>query len=365
MQFIFIITALVILLYLVYPLWLRSVSTNKVPDRKAVQEMDGVSLILLSYNGKPYLEEKISHLMKDMKCFSHCEMIIIDDDSTDGSRELLERYRDDKEIRIIFKEDHKGIPHSMNIGVLNAKYECLVFCDQRQVSTRDNIRKLVELLHNDEIGAVSACISHVDKAGCSSFIRRYENFLKATESRAGSLMGVYGPLYAMKKSCYSPIPETIILDDLYLSLQVMSTKKIRIMEECQIYDEHICSLHDYRRIRRYLAGFLQILADRNLLRHVPVRQLIMLFWHKYLRLLIPVMLSLCYFSTGILSFQNPVYLIPFIILTIAGIASLMPFISRLRNMMIHFVRINILYVLAMSDLIYSGLASGWNRTTIT
>jgi len=239
----------------------------------------------------------------------------------------------------------------MNLGVLQANYDYLVFSDQRQVSSTDILWKLVEPLGNEDIGAVSACISHVDKDGCSSYILRYENYLKAQESRAGSLMGVYGPLYALKKSCYSPVPESIILDDLYLSLKVMESKKIRILEECRIYDGHICSLHDYRRIRRYLKGFLQILADKNLLIHLPKRQLIMLFWHKYLRLLIPVLLFLCYLTTGILSLQDPDYLVPYILLTFLGIASLTPFFSSFRSIVIHFVRINVLYVLAMGDLL--------------
>jgi cellulose synthase/poly-beta-1,6-N-acetylglucosamine synthase-like glycosyltransferase len=131
----------------------------------------------------------------------------------------------------------------------------------------------------------------------------------------------------------------------------MELKKIRIIEECLIYDEHICSLHDYRRIRRYLTGFLQILTDHNLLGHLPTRQLIMLLWHKYLRLLIPVLLFLCYVSTGIQSFYNSFYLIPFVLLTILGISSLTPAIYRIKNLIIHFARINILYIIAMGDLL--------------
>jgi glycosyltransferase involved in cell wall biosynthesis len=353
MDSIFIITALVILLYFSYPLWLRLASLKKMKNNNQVRvTIDGVTLILLSYNGKEYLEEKINILLKDLKSFPNYEMIIVDDYSTDGSRELLGEYMDITRMQIILKPEHKGIPHSMNLGVTFAKFNYLIFCDQRQAATGDILGKLVEPLGNDDIGAVSACISHVDKAGCSSLIRKYENFLKAGESRAGSLMGVYGPLYAMKKSCYTPIPEPIILDDLYLSLKVMGTKKIRIMEECRIYDEHICSLHDYSRIRRYLTGFLQILTDTTLLGHMPARQLIMLLWHKYLRLLIPVLLFLCYVSTGILSFYNPFYLIPFALLTILGISSLTPAIYRIKNMIIHFARINILYILAMGDLLF-------------
>lgn len=351
MEFIFIITAFIILVYMAYPLWLKSFPSEGAFTRKDFSEIpQEITLILLSYNGKLYLEDKVSMLLKDLKHFAAYEMIIIDDCSTDGSRELLERFRDEPDIRIILKPGHKGISHSMNLGVSLAKYNYIVFCDQRQMLSQEILLKLVEPLIHDEIGIVSACISNTDKTGCFSTIRHYENFLKYEESRIGSLMGVYGPLYAMKKSCYVSIPEGIILDDLYLSLKVMGSKKIKFIEECRIFDEHICSLHDYGRIRRYLTGFLQILTDKELLGHMPARQLIMLFWHKYLRLLIPVMLFLCYISTGILSISHPLYLLLFVFLSLLGVVSLTPLISRMKNIFTSFARINILYILAMGEI---------------
>jgi poly-beta-1,6-N-acetyl-D-glucosamine synthase len=288
--------------------------------------------------------------LHDLRAFPKHEMLIIDDNSTDGSQDILQKFEGVAGVRIVLKPVHLGIPHTMNLAAGMANYDYLVFCDQRQDVAGGILGKLVSPLSDERIGAVSACISHVDKLGCGSVIRRYENFLKAQESLAGSLMGVYGPLYAMKKSCYSPIPENIILDDLYLSLKVMPKKKISLITECRIYDEHICSLHDYHRIRRYLKGFWQILVEKDLLWRLPPRELTMLIWHKYIRLLIPVMLSLCYFTTGILGFYNPWFLVVFSFLTIIGIASLTPFFASLKNIMIHFVRINILYVIAMAQL---------------
>ena len=241
MNVILIITTLVILLYFSYPIWLKMLARKKVKEETVYREINGVSLILLSYNGKEYLEEKIKILLDEIKVFPGHELIIVDDKSTDGSQSLINQFKDEEGVRIVLKERHRGIPHTMNLAVALARYDCLVFCDQRQGSSREILHKLVEPLGHENIGAVSACIADVDRAGCSSVIRRYENFLKREESNAGSLMGVYGPLYAIRKSCYSPIPERIILDDLYLSLRVMATKNISIKEECQIYDEHICS----------------------------------------------------------------------------------------------------------------------------
>jgi poly-beta-1,6-N-acetyl-D-glucosamine synthase len=351
MKIILIITALIIVLYFAYPLWLILISSGKKNKFSLKNNTDEVSLILLIYNGKEFLEEKIKTILAELEDIPNHEFIIIDDNSTDGSREILSKYNDNHGITLILKDEHQGIPHTMNMAVKLAKYEQIVFCDQRQAPAEHFLEKVIQPLGDEDVVAVSACISEQDKSGFSSAMRRYENYLKVLETGAGSLMGVYGPLYAIRRKHYTPIPDGIILDDLYLSLNMMKAGKIRMAETCFIYDEDIYSLHDYRRIKRYLKGFVQILTEPGLLRKLPARQLFMLLWHKYLRLLIPVMLCLCYFATGIQALYHPAYLIAFIILTVTGIASLVPAISKHRNLMVNFVRLNVLYALAMGEML--------------
>jgi poly-beta-1,6-N-acetyl-D-glucosamine synthase len=343
---IFAITGFLILLYLAYPLWLMFFFTRE-EDEMEPGEITGVSLVLLSYNGKEYLKDKVHFLIHELSVFQDFELIIIDDNSADGSKEELESFNGNRNIKIICKNRHKGIPDSMNTAVNLAKYEYIIFCDQRQKLSDQIIHQLVQPLTNKSVGAVSGCIHHLDKQNRFSMIRRLENFIKCKESAAGSLMGVYGPLYAIKKCCYAQIPENIILDDLYLSLRILKTKQIRLLEECRIIDKNFSSLNDYKRARRYLSGFLQIIKEKSIISDLSPRQKIMLAWHKYVRLLIPVFLFLCYVCAGILTFQGIEYVVIFSILTILGIISLMPVSFRFKNL----VRINILYFIALLDVL--------------
>ena len=234
----------------------------------------------------------------------------------------------------------------MNIGVESAKYENIIFCDQRQNLSENIIYHIVEPLKFKNMGAVSACISHIDKGRSYSVIRRYENFLKLKESKTGNLIVVYGPFYALKKDYYSVIPDHIILDDLYLSLKIIKSKQIKIVEDCKIFDEDPSILFNYKRIRRYLYGLLQIINEKALVRQLNNRQLIMLFWHKYLRLLIPFFLFLCFICTGIMCSKNTEYLILFCILSVLGILFLFSGLSKIRISLKSFIRIIILYVVA-------------------
>lgn len=305
MILLFSLTALLILLYLAYPVWLWVLPASKPEGGSG--EADNVSIVLISYNGMAFLESKIAFLQREMQDFRNAELIIIDDCSTDGSREYLENLAQGPDFRVVCKSAHHGIPHSMNLGSTLARYETLIFCDQRQQLSPDILKKLTESLRDPSVGAVSACISVYDKNHRKSYLRLHENFLKIAESRSGTLIGVYGPLYAVRHSCYHPLPEAIILDDLYLSLAILSHSKIVFRADCEVFDDNFSTLYDYQRTRRYLRGFLQILRDPYLKGYLSPRQKLMLFWHKYLRLSIPLFLVLCVLALGFRALHYPVY----------------------------------------------------------
>jgi len=358
------ITAFFILLYLTYPFFLLVFSADKTEKEKETEKIKSISVILLSYNGKKYLKDKISFLVKELSCFQHYELIIIDDNSTDGSKEVLDNFKHIKGIKIIHKNEQKGIPHSMNIGVSCAKYDNIIFCDQRQKLSDNILQHIVEPLIYKDVGAVSGWISHFDKEKRISLVRRHENFIKSNESKAGSLIGVYGPFYAIKKQCYSDVPEYIILDDLYLSLRILKTKQIILKDDCLIIDNNFSKLYDYQRTRRYMIGFLQILKEKTIISDLSKKQKIMLIWHKYLRLLIPVFLFLSYVSTGIMITHGIEYTIIFTIFTVLSLVSLFPNLFKFQFRMKNFIRMNIFYFIAFVDiLIHNAILQ--NRSSYT
>jgi poly-beta-1,6-N-acetyl-D-glucosamine synthase len=351
MAVIVIITVTIIALYFLYPLYLHTFFTVDIKDDREQSEINGVSLILLACNGKKYLKEKIAFLLDELSSFQQYELIIIDDSSTDGTIDLLSTYQGKDHVRVIVKEKQEGIPNSMNMGVGMAQYPCIVFCDQRQKLSGKIIKKIVDPLKYDNVGAVSGCISHLDKDSNFSLIRRYENLLKVLESNLGCLIGVYGPFFAIKKQSYEHIPEDIILDDLYLSLRIMRTKNVLMRLDCKIYDDNFSALYGYKRVRRYLSGFLQILNDKTLIRELNTKQRMMLIWHKYLRLVFPTFLFLCYFSLALRIAVDEFYMLSFILISALLIFSLLPDKFTVRCRFKNIVRLNIFYFFALPDIL--------------
>jgi len=69
--------------------------------------MPKVSVILPNYNHSAYLEERIESILA--QTYQDFELIMIDDCSTDGSREIMEKYRGNPKVgQIVFNERNSG-----------------------------------------------------------------------------------------------------------------------------------------------------------------------------------------------------------------------------------------------------------------
>lgn len=85
-----------------------------------------LSVILPTYNRKYYISRMIDSVL--MQSFKDFELIIIDDGSTDGTKEMLEaKYRDGR-IRIVC-QDNGGVSSARNLGISLAKGKYITFVD--------------------------------------------------------------------------------------------------------------------------------------------------------------------------------------------------------------------------------------------
>ena len=90
-----------------------------------MSELPGVSIVIGNYNYAQFVALAIeSALAQD---HPRCEVIVVDDGSTDGSQELIERYRD--RARIILLPRNRGQVAALNEAWPTAKHEIVVFLD--------------------------------------------------------------------------------------------------------------------------------------------------------------------------------------------------------------------------------------------
>jgi GT2 family glycosyltransferase len=86
-----------------------------------------ISAVVISYNGKEFIPECLRTLQEDIKEFCH-ELIIIDNHSTDGTIEIIER--DFPKTTLIKNPKNLGFAKAVNQGIKQAQYEYIWILNQ-------------------------------------------------------------------------------------------------------------------------------------------------------------------------------------------------------------------------------------------
>lgn len=100
------------------------------------------SVIIPLYNKENYIENTLKSVLR--QSYDDFEIIIVDDCSTDGSRNRAEFFVSSK-VKIIFHEYNKGLSASRNTGIENSNSNFLVFLDADDIWNDDFLKKIFEL----------------------------------------------------------------------------------------------------------------------------------------------------------------------------------------------------------------------------
>jgi glycosyltransferase involved in cell wall biosynthesis len=129
-----------------------------------------VSVIVPVYNGSRHLRRCIESLLAQQTT-REFEIVISDDGSTDGSRDIVGSYRDAR-VRSVF-HDNVGRGKNRNLGASQAKGDRLVFLDQDMLAAPDLLAKHVDRLSRlGDTGIVVGCVP-VAKACLQHTVGRY------------------------------------------------------------------------------------------------------------------------------------------------------------------------------------------------
>jgi len=114
--------------------------------------MIDVSIIILSHNNEKYLGRAIRSCLKQSMDKDRYEIIVIDDKSTDNSREIL---RDTKGIVPIYLKHNVGVGKASNIGIKRALGSFVIRVDSDDYINEHTLLIMTEILmKNKDIGFV-------------------------------------------------------------------------------------------------------------------------------------------------------------------------------------------------------------------
>lgn len=160
-----------------------------------------ISLIIPVYNVQDYLEECLDSVL--LQDYGNFEVVVVNDGSTDNSREILENYeRRDSRIRVI-DQRNKGLAGARNTGVATACGDYIAFVDSDDYVTPEYLSAMAAnaITHDADVSicgrAIDSngyCVHHV-RSGFSGRPLGPAEAFRALNSYSSFDMSMWGKLF--------------------------------------------------------------------------------------------------------------------------------------------------------------------------
>lgn len=118
-----------------------------------------VSIIIPTYQNEAYITRCLQSVLK--QTYRHYEIIIIDDGSTDRTKEVLEQYIADPKVKYVFKENG-GLSDARNTGMQSANGTYIYFLDSDDWIEPQYIEKMVQRAKQTDADIVLSSIVITD-----------------------------------------------------------------------------------------------------------------------------------------------------------------------------------------------------------
>jgi cellulose synthase/poly-beta-1,6-N-acetylglucosamine synthase-like glycosyltransferase len=337
--------------YMLFPLLLQLLARNK-KDNDIVFDMSDdlphVFILMSVYNEQKVIREKLDSVFDTDYPLDKLSFYIGSDHSSDQTNAIIEEYaKTYPQINFYPFTERNG-----KSGVLNKLYseitspgrakassaehrpansgDVFILTDANVLFTRSCIFEMVKHFKNKDIGQVAANVLNKGqrKDGISiqeaGYIQR-ENLIKYREGLVwGAMQGAFGACYAMRASCFSPIPANFLMEDFYLSMSILCQGKKAISEFKSVCYEDVSNdvREEFKRKTRISTGNYQNLGVywTRLFKFDAVA--FCFYSHKIIRWKGPFMIILMLLSSAMLAVSMPFYLLALVLMVLFLISPL-------------------------------------------
>jgi glycosyltransferase involved in cell wall biosynthesis len=142
--------------------------------------MDGVSVLICCHNGAARIGPTIEALAQCKTNFP-AEIVLVDNNSIDGmvacAQAAWERTGNTSIKFRIVSEPELGLAYARRKGVREAKYECIVFCDDDNWLSPNYLEVVVDILSNPAVGAAGGQAEPVTEGPIPVFLYSHGSWL--------------------------------------------------------------------------------------------------------------------------------------------------------------------------------------------
>jgi cellulose synthase/poly-beta-1,6-N-acetylglucosamine synthase-like glycosyltransferase len=279
--------------------------------------LPSVTVLTAAFNEARHIEQTVRNKLAQDYPPELLDVIVISDESADGTDEIVQRLaaESDGRVRLMRQSPRQGKTAALNLAMLRVRGEIVVFSDANSMYRPHTVRRLVANFADREVGYVTGKMIYVNADGsvtgdgCSAYMR-YENWLRAVETRLGSIVGVDGGVDAVRAKLYRGMrPDQ--LPDFVLPLDVVEQGYRVVFERDAVLTEESLSSQssEYRMRVRVALRALWALRDKRALLN-PFRFGLFawqLLSHKVLRYLTFLPLGVAGAVSLVLAIHQPIY----------------------------------------------------------
>jgi poly-beta-1,6-N-acetyl-D-glucosamine synthase len=322
------------------------------------QMLPSVSIVISAHNEERQLRTKLRNLESLLYPSDQLQILIASDGSTDRTVDIL--CESSARVTPVILDQPRGKAGALNEAARLATGEILVFMDIRQMVDANAVSELVICFADPEVGAVSGELLLESGTGGAAhdglgIYWRIEKAVRKLESQSGSVVGVTGAIYAIRRELFVEIPQGTILDDVFVPMNVARQGKRVVFQPTAIARDRIFVERgkEFSRKVRTLTGNYQLLQLAPWLLS-PANPLLFRFVsHKLLRLLVPFFLLAMAVSSAVLggAFYRMALVVQLVCYGLAVVGALRPSSQSVKPIAIAytFVLLNLAAVAAFSN----------------
>lgn len=308
--------------YLIYPLLAAVAGAASRRDVRSAQFEVPVSVVIAAHNEVEFIEQTVRNKLAQQYPSDLLEVIIVSDESTDGTDEVLRRLSaEDSRVRWVRQEPRAGKSAALNIAVTQARGEIVVFSDANSLYQLDAISLIVRNFADPEVGYVTGKMIYRSRAkstagdGCSAYMR-FENWIRVQETRIGSIVGVDGGIDAIRRSLFRKL-RSDQLPDFVTPLHVVAQHFRVIYEPAAVLEEDALNDSDAEFRMRVRVTLRALWAMRDCADLLSFHRRPLFAWqlwsHKLLRYFAFLPLAIALLLAVLLAMTQPAYRVLFLL----------------------------------------------------
>lgn len=195
-----------------------------------------ISVIVAVYNTEEYLDRCLESLLN--QTYKNMELVIVEDCSTDSSRKLLKKYKENENIKIFYNKENRGLSYSRNYGLKKSTGDFIGYIDSDDYVEPDYYEKLMSSIKDNKSDIAICDIKLVDEQTnkiqrCKCYANDFDVYSVVNNGFAASACN---KLFKRKNIEKYPFAEGKVNEDIAVVIPtVIQAKKISYADTCYFY----------------------------------------------------------------------------------------------------------------------------------